>query len=317
MKKLLITAAVVLAALLLTWSVYKNPSVPVTEPENSGNTEGITSPAAAEADPAPDRKTRAERLESLYQAPVAVSENINRIIEPSGKFADRLRLVNALPRNLSFNDRKALYRFLKFGANNKDNYVLKNDILNALRNQQPLTPELTDVMLDLFYDKSQDIVVRSYALQHLRPWYLDEQQHDEVIRQAFYDGLKETDTEIAGVALLALRYLAEQAPEFDKPFIAEQAAAIATDENSYILTRISAVGVAGKMNTAEQLPAIRELTASGNPVTLRVAAIAAVGELGTLADLDSLEQTAAGKKPYSTAASAAIKKIISKYKNNQ
>ena len=317
MKKLMIAATVFFALLLITWSIYKNSPTPtVDKPENNGNMASRTPSAGADT-PAANKTNRAARLDSLYQTPEALSDNINRIIAPSGKFADRLRLVNSLQRNLSADDRRALYRFLKLGANNKNNYVLKNDILNALRDQKPLTPELTDVMLDLFYDKNQDIVVRSYALQHLRPWYLDEQQHDEGIRQAFYDGLKETDNEIAGVALLALRYLAEHSDDFDKTFIADKAAKIATDENSYILTRITAVGVAAKMKTIEQLPAIRALAETGHPVTLRVAAIAAVGELGSMADLEYLEKIAAGRKPYSTAAKAAIKKIISKHKNLQ
>jgi hypothetical protein len=240
------------------------------------------------------------------------SDNINKILNDKLKFRDRLNAVHSLSRSISERDRAALYYYLLHGKNNKHAYVLKNDILNALRDQKIPPAELTDVMLDIFYDKNQDIVVRSYVLQHMRPWYLDERQKDKAIVQAFYDGLEETDTEIAGVALLALRYLSDKAPEFDKQVIAGKAVEIAENENTYILTRISAVGVCGKMGNSETLPTIRKLSSEGNPVTLRVAAISSLGEIGDSSDLDTLEKLAKGKRPYSTAAVAAIKKL----KNN-
>lgn len=265
-----------------------------------------------ELDPA---TARIQRLQQIYSKPDKHSEKVAKITDESLPFRERLALVHSLSRQLETDDIHALMRYLKYGENNDNAYVLKNDVLNALRDQTVPPSELTDVMLDLFYDKSQDMTVRCYALQHMRPWFLDERQHDPRIVQAFYDGLKETDTEIAGVALLALRYASEQhtSGEFDAGFIAEQAVAMAENDNTYILSRISAVGVCAKMGTADALPTIRNLAENSSSVTLKVSAIAALGELGNTEDINTLRKLATGKRPYSTAAQAALKKLNIKY----
>lgn len=258
---------------------------------------------------------RADKLKVFYVKPRLASDKIKRIMNKTNglKFRERLRLVNSLPRNLSEDDRKALYYYLKYEKNNINTHVMKNDMLNILRDQKTPPDELTDVMLDLFYDKSQDIVIRSYALQHMRPWYLDERMQDPAIRQAFYDGLEEKENEIAGVALLALNYMAEQDTDFDKNIISQKAAEMAADENTYILTRISAVSISGRMKNPEALETIRNLTSTTQPMALKLSAIASLGELGDHKDIYTLQKiSSSGKRPFSTAAKAALKKIKNK-----
>lgn len=258
---------------------------------------------------------RADKLKAFYVKPRLASDKVRKIVNKTNglKFRERLRLVNSLPRNLSEDDRKALYYYLKYEKNNTNTHVMKNDMLNILRDQKTPPDELTDVMLDLFYDKSQNIVIRSYALQHMRPWYLDERMQDPAIRQAFYDGLEETENEIAGVALLALKDMAERDTDFDKNLISQKAAEMAADENTYILTRISAVSISGRMKNPEALETIRNLTSTTQPMALKLSAIASLGELGDHKDIYTLQKiSSSGKRPFSTAAKAALKKIKKK-----
>ena len=262
------------------------------------------------------QEIRAQKLKAFYKKPLSTSNKVTKILDKANglKFRERLSLVNSLPRNLSFEDKKALYYYLKYENNNRETLCMKNDMLNALRDQKNPPEELTDVMLDIFYDKSQDIALRCYALQHMRPWYLDERMQDPAIIQAFYDGLEESENEIAGVALLGLKYMAEQNTNFDKDLISQKAATIAADENTYVLTRISAVSVCGKMQSTESLDTVRNLTTDTQPTALRTAAIASLGEIGDETDIKPLTEIAAkNKRPFSTAARTALNKLKKKY----
>ena len=181
--------------------------------------------------------------------------------------------------------------------------------MNKLRNQKTLPPELTGVLLELYSDRKQNITVRIYALQHLRPQY--ELTRDAAIRQAFYDALNETDNEIAGGALLALRYLCTEYPnEFDTAVISRRAAEIAQDGNVNNLTRLSAVQVAAMLGNAEIEPAIRSLAENAStPLTLRLSAIAGLGQLKRPESRPTLELLAQNKGPEGKAARMALIKF--------
>lgn len=263
------------------------------------------------------QQLRAQRLKQYYKRPRFTSDAVSKIMNKANglKFRQRLAMVNSLSRNLSFEDKQALYYYLKYEKNNTQTHCMKNDMLNILRDQKNPPEELTDVMLDLFYDKDQDMVLRCYALQHMRPWYLDERMQDPQIIQAFYDGLKETDTEISGVALLGLKYMSEHNTPVDKDFISQKAAELAESEETYVLTRISAVGVCGELESKTALPTLRNLSSNpSQPTNLRMSALASLGKLGTIEDITKLEGMLKDlKAPFSTAARASLTKLKQKY----
>ena len=257
----------------------------------------------------PGDKSAVRRADSVPAIP-AERDDVRRIVNPgTASTAERLRQVHALPDNLSAADREAVARYLKYGENSDIELVIKNDLMNKLRNQKTLPPELTGVLLDLYSDRKQNITVRIYALQHLRPQY--ELTRDAAIRQAFYDALNETDNEIAGGALLALRYLCAEYPkEFDTAVILRRAAEIAQDGNVNNLTRLSAVQVAAMLDNAEIEPAIRSLAENAStPLTLRLSAIAGLGQLKRPESRPTLEQLARNKGPEGKAARMALKKF--------
>ena len=257
----------------------------------------------------PGDKSAVRRADSVPAIP-AERDDVRRIVNPrTASTAERLRQVHALPDDLSAADREAVARYLKYGENSDIELVIKNDLMNKLRNQKTLSPELTGVLLDLYSDRKQNITVRIYALQHLRPQY--ELTRDAAIRQAFYDALNETDNEIAGGALLALRYLCAEYPkEFDTAVISRRAAEIAQDGNVNNLTRLSAVQVAAMLDNAEIEPAIRSLAENAStPLTLRLSAIAGLGQLKRPESRPTLEQLARNKGPEGKAARMALIKF--------
>lgn len=257
----------------------------------------------------PGDKSAVRRADSVPAIP-AERDDVRRIVNPgTASTAERLRQVHALPDDLSAADREAVARYLKYGENSDIELVIKNDLMNKLRNQKTLPPELTGVLLDLYSDRKQNVTVRIYALQHLRPQY--ELTRDAAIRQAFYDALNETDNEIAGGALLALRYLCTEYPkEFDTAVISRRAAEIARDGNVSNLTRLSAVQVAAMLDNAEIEPAIRSLAEnSSTPLTLRLSAIAGLGQLKRPESRPTLEQLARNKGPEGKAARMALIKF--------
>ena len=257
----------------------------------------------------PGDKSAVRRAASVPAIP-AERDDVRRIVNPgTASTAERLRQVHALPDDLSAADREAVARYLKYGENSDIELVIKNDLMNKLRNQKTLPPELTGVLLELYSDRKQNITVRIYALQHLRPQY--ELTRDAAIRQAFYDALNETDNEIAGGALLALRYLCTEYPkEFDTAVISRRAAEIAQDGNVNNLTRLSAVQVAAMLGNAESEPAIRSLAENAStPLTLRLSAIAGLGQLKRPESRPTLELLAQNKGPEGKAARMALIKF--------
>lgn len=240
-----------------------------------------------------------------------LSVAVRNIIDDSLNISERIKLANSLPGNLSEAERHALYEYLKHGVDLPGSNHLKNDLLNTLRNQLTPPPELTQVMLDIFYDTQQNMAMRSYALQHMRPWYWEENMRDPAIKKAFYDGLDQTNNELSGVALLALNYLAEELPsEFDRTFIAEKAAIIAGDSSGSELSRITALDVSSRFGNDSVLPVARKILQDDTEnVMLLAAACGVIGRQGNVSDLELLDKSVAKQRAIQRAVAVARQKI--------
>lgn len=240
----------------------------------------------------------------------AERKEVEKAVNPGdGNSAERMKLVRALPDDLSAADLRAVAEYLKHGPDNEAEYVIKNDLMNKLRNQRKPVPELNRLLIDLCTDREQDVTVRAYALQHLRPQY--EETGDPAIRDVFFAMLDETENGMAGGALLALRYLAEEYPkEFDAKEVGRRAAEIAASEGTANLTRISALQVASRFGARELEPVALRLAENGaESLPLRLSAIAALGELNAVGSVPTLQTLAGTPGPVGKAASAAMKKI--------
>ena len=229
---------------------------------------------------------------------------------PLEEGAREIDYVHRLPKDLNRIEREALYEYLRSAEVSPYTHWVKNDIMNALRNQAEPPPELTDVLLELFYDRDQDIVVRVYALQHLRPWYRMQNQRDPRIIMAFFDALKEVDSEVAGAALLALRYLSKDLAGINTSEIAQEAVKLMQNPDANILNRVSAMQVASMLNgkNGDASPYL-DYAAPGNGVTVRAAAIAAIGASGDYSAQGVLVDYQEEGGPVAVAAAAALKKM--------
>ncbi len=258
-----------------------------------------------------------EKRQRVAPDPVtALPQNIRTALglEDDGSFVTRLKAVHDLGQNLNSRDRVALYAFLTDTEQPEmltqmHVRVLKNDILNALRNQQHEPPELTHVMIGIFHDKNQDSVMRDYAIQHLHSWY-PHARDKNAIRQVFQEALDETDTSIAGTSLLALYHLSQKHTEFDLSSLGDVALKLATDERCGQVSRLTAVQICGRMKERKVLPVARTLAENSRSLPVKLAAIAAIGEVGGPDDLTMLEHLATGSSTHvQTAAKSALRKL--------
>jgi len=157
--------------------------------------------------------------------------------------------------------------------------VLKNEVILALKRQWDPPAGLESLLIELHEDKNQDVVIRDYALQHLSTWY-ESAANKESILQLFWGALQETDSSIAGTALLALYRLDEAGHNIDVTRLRRAALRMAEDQTASDLSRISAIQVCGRLKLKEALPAVVSLAQESQSVPLRISALAAMGELG-------------------------------------
>jgi hypothetical protein len=231
----------------------------------------------------------------------------------------RFKAVRSLPSNLSDEEIRSLYEFLRAkGPQTQPDrmyeHALKNEVLNKLRNLQPAPPAFTELLISIHQDKHQDLVIRDYALQHLRFWYPNASTEEkEQIAGVFWQALTETGNSIAGTALLSLHGLARTNPEFDQQRIAEAALHLARDQRSGPLARISAVQVCGQMGLREVLPAAMELAQGSESYALRLAAIATLGDVGGPETISLLQHLATEEDSLlQNAAQSALDRLVSR-----
>jgi len=209
-------------------------------------------------------------------------------------------------------DRQQIYEYLKHGPNDKQHYAIKNKIMNLLRSQETPQNELTGVLLELLQNKEQDMVVRIYALQHLGLWYKDGGgRGDSRIADALHSAIQDTDSELAGAALLTMRYLAENDVAFDAAELKTEALAIVNSPTANQLSRVSAIQVAASLSekTGDATPYL-QYAESGNDMLMRMAALAAIGKSGDQSQRELLENIIGQEKPpITTAAKSALRNL--------
>ena len=192
-------------------------------------------------------------------------------------------------------DREGLYAFLrqKSGLDNGQlEQVVKNKLMDVLCAMNPPPPGLLDLLTQIYHDPDQNAVLRDYAVQHVAAFYQQLEIATDVnpqeksaglaeARKILWDALSETDSSIAGTALLGLTRLSRESPEaFDPRQIAGVAQEMAGAATSGELTRITAIQVCAQLNAQDALPVIQAAVQNGQTMTVRISAIGALGRLG-------------------------------------
>jgi hypothetical protein len=254
-----------------------------------------------------------------------VPARVRPVVDVRQEFWSRLATVHALGKDLNPQELASLYDFLRTPeAGDKKvrggEQVLKNDLLNVLRQQADPPAGLARLLIELSRDPTQDAVMRAYALQHLQVWYSQladknspvtapEQERAEM-RQAFWDALKDTDPTVAGTALLSLHRLSEVHAEFDQEQIAAAALKFSQEDGCGPLARSTALQICAERRLEQALPAALELARGADSIPLQISAIAALGNLGGPGQVRFLEQLAAGgNERLQGPARAALKQI--------
>ena len=194
--------------------------------------------------------------------------------------ATRLKAVKALGKNLTRAEIEALFAFLL--APGQKTFSLQNDVIHALRQQATPPDDLLPVLRDLHRDSQQDLVSRDYALQHLVAEYQKNTTNAVAhqIPEVLWEALGETNSSIAGTALLGLHRLCDVDPSLDSNQVSQAALQLTQEGATGELARITALQVCAQRGLQEALPTARALAREGASLALRISAIAAVGDLG-------------------------------------
>jgi hypothetical protein len=226
---------------------------------------------------------------------------------------DRLSFLSTIGTKLPDSDRKAILDWIGNtpppGLSPDDWFTLANDVLQALRNQQPATPIYTDRLLALWHDRDLDPTLRDYALQQLREWVADgdtRSMHEErpeklaLIREAFLHaatpGHADCDPQstTTGTALLALdEWTGSAAPaavRVEPTKLDEILLSHIRDEAAHRGVRATALQIAARRKMNAALPLARELSQDASQeAILRLAAISLLGTMGTEEDRKLLQ----------------------------
>ena len=233
------------------------------------------------------------------------------VLDKNQSTAAKIKSVDLISDNLSETEQQAVIDFIKKSPNGTGEYVVKNNLMNRLVAQNKPMPGMNAAFIEIASNKNQDIVVRAYAVQHLRPLY--ERNRDIAIKDFFYQALLEEDTEVSGGAMLALNYLMnhdEYAADFDRAPVIRQAKKIALNDTANNNNRITAIQVASTTSDPELAEGLRKIISDkNNHSALRISAIAGLGAIGDESDIASLKIIAQSKSFEKRAALAAINKI--------
>jgi len=247
-------------------------------------------------------------------APAAVQTIV--AVANTNSYADRVKAIRVLPAELPAEVIQAFFTYLFAPSpasteNREPENWLRNVLMDKLAESPALPAGLVGMLVAIYQDPAQDIVMRDYAVQHLTPVYAQASAEEKVaVQQTLWAAVAETDSSIAGTALLALRDLGEAHPEFEPTKLGAAALKLAEDDRSGELSRITAVQLCGRMGIHQVAPILRQLAQTSDNIPLQIAAIAALGDVGDAAERDYLRQLANQPEPrLRLALETALKKL--------
>ena len=221
--------------------------------------------------------------------PPAIPPHLRSIVGATkAGVAERLAAVHGLGRNLTLEEIATLSAFLKAlpGPEEKNLpalRLLKNDIVNVLRDQTTPPKGFTDTLIQVYRNSTQDNVIRDYAIQHLVAWAgqgLPDAPDAELKARAVLHEAIHDSSSIAGTALLGLHRLSAGGAAPAATEIGGQALALVRMPQTSPATRITALQICAERGVSEALPTIESLVRAQDSIALRLSAIAALGRLG-------------------------------------
>ena len=155
----------------------------------------------------------------------------------------------------------------------------KNQLMDALLNQQEIPSDYGETMISLCCDKSQDVLTRDFAVQHIglyaqalnrRGVYNAKSAEAKSLRDALFDAAGETRTIVAAAAFRALSDMSAFDVQIDTRRLDSTLAACAGNESAAPAARSMAVQLCGERRVKSARPALeRILTSPDSPEILR------------------------------------------------
>lgn len=256
-----------------------------------------------------------------------LSSSVQAIVDEAEEYASRLS-ATSLTNGLNKLDREALYSFLVQRSpldGEQRGHVLKNRLLNTLTDMDPPPAGLSEVLVRMYRDHGEDVVIRDYALQHMASNYeqldraggveaQDRQNGQQQIQSALWEAARETDSSLAGTALLGLSHLAAEGFKDIQPAqVADAAFKLAGDMSAGEMSRITALQVCANLGNQKILPVALQTAREGETVHLKISAIGALGILaaGNTEAKGFLEQLQRSEEPrLRQPAQLALKRIL-------
>ena len=165
----------------------------------------------------------------------------------------------------------------------------KNQLMDALLNQPELPADYGETMVSLCRDKSQDVLTRDFAVQHIglyaqalsrRGAYNPKSTEAMSLRDALFDAAGETRTIVAAAAFRALSDMSAFDVHIDARRLDSMLAACAGDASAASAARAMVVQLCGERRVRSARPALERILASPNsPEILRRSASRALALL--------------------------------------
>lgn len=143
----------------------------------------------------------------------------------------------------------------------------KNQVMDELLNQPQVPADYGNVMVELYRDKSQGVLTRDFAVQHIglyaqalsrRGKYVPESEDARKCRAALFDAASETHTIVAAAAFRALADMSEFDSRVDAPRLDSLLASCAADASATLAARAMAVQLCGERRIAASRPALEK-----------------------------------------------------------
>jgi hypothetical protein len=240
---------------------------------------------------------------------------------------NRCRAIDAVTSPLTPEETAAIYEYLHGGGERGDvnpvwEHVIKNNLMGLLMRQAAAPTNLLQEMCGLYQDRSQDSVTRDYAVQFVIQTCLRDSNRlaagQPAARETLWAATSETNSSIAGTALLGLNRLAAVDPAIDPKRLDQTALNLAMDPKIGNLTRITALQVCAQRHLVAALPTVVKFARRGDSIAVKAAAIAALGDLGSESEHKLLQTLHEENDPaLSAAVSSALHRLEKKLASGQ
>ena len=210
----------------------------------------------------------------------------NKVVSRSPQSIKVMKNVQSVRQILPLSAESAIYEFIEHQPNLSVDVAQyasdMNDVMDEMLNRSDIPADYAETMVALFRDKSQDDVIRDFAVQHIglyaetlqmRGKYDADASESATLRDALWDAAEEVRTIVAVAAFRALADMAAFDPHIDAKRLDNQLASCVADSSASPAARVMAAQLCGERRVASARAALAAIAADrAQPAPLRLAA---------------------------------------------